>query len=208
MVKLGLNGFNEIARTILRMAAEKETDAAVVCINHKNAETQHMAYQLRYSSSYGRMPGRIYGEDKAVVIGNTKISVTDNESFPEDCDVVIDCENDGELQWSGKTVVSGIRENAVPVDFGINHHHYKNEKAVAQVKPETSAIALLSKVINSNFGIENAVALTLKPGDTNSTLSDCGNPVRWRNGRSADSVIPEVCGGAQGMPPSPVPRWS
>ena len=199
MLKIGINGYNSIARTFLRVATESNSEVAVVHINKKSADISHMAYQLRYSSVYGRLPGRIYEEQENLVVGNTKIKVSsEKEALWEDCDVVIDCENDGAAQNAKKLIVSGVHGNGTPVDFGINHHKLKNKKILEQVNPETSAIAVTGAVINRIFGIKNAVAITLKPADEQSRLDDFGDTKRWRNGRSAESVIPEVCGGAQG----------
>lgn len=199
MVKIGINGYNEVARTVLRMCAESNKEVKVVHINHENAETQYMAYQLRYSTVYGRFPGRICEDGDNLVVGNTKINVTDKgeECSWEDCDVVIDCENNGKVPRADKTVLSGVSSAGTTVDFGVNHHKFKNEKIVSQIGPCASAIAVMGAVINRCFGLKNAIAVTLKPSDENSRLADSVDSKRWRNGRSAESVIPEVCGGAQ-----------
>lgn len=198
MVKIGIYGFNRTARSVIRIAAETDINAKIVKINTKNAETQYMAYQLRYDSVYGRFPGRIEDEQYGLTVGNTKIIVSTNEQSWDDCDVVIDCENDGNVKNAEKIVFSGRTDNAAIVDYGINHKKVREERRVCQIKPCASAIGILGAIVNRTFGMENAVAITDKAADEQSVFTDCDNAEKWRSGRAADSLIPEVCGGVQG----------
>lgn len=202
MIKIGINGYNELARTLLRMVSEGNRDMTVTKINKQDADTAYMAYQLRYSSVYGRFPGRIAEDEGSLTVGNTIIRIS-GEHKPEDadwsqCDIVIDCEGSGKEIKGRKVILSGATVDVPSVDFGLNHIQAKSERMVAQVLSETSAIAVTAAVINREFGIENGISLTTVPMDETSRGVDVSDSFKWRNGRSMDSVIPAVCGGAQG----------
>lgn len=202
MIKIGLNGYNELARVLLRMVSESNRDVAVVKINQPDTDISYMAYQLRYSSIYGRFPGRIGEDEKTLTVGNNIIKVTMEEKASNvdwsDCGVVIDCCGNNADIKAERLIVSGGCAEIPGVDFGLNEKKLKQEKIVRQVAAETSAIAVTAALINRNFGIENGICVTVSAMDEVSRCVDAGDAFKWRNGRSMESIIPAVCGGAQG----------
>ena len=208
MIKIGINGFNEIGKILVRMAAQQSNDIRIVKINQQEAEKACMAYSLRYSSIYGRFPGRIDETNNGLIVGNNEIEITDKECPSETdwsgCDVVIECNKKGDRRKSffeggtRRLLISGACTEVPLADYGANHKLYKGEKILSQACADTSAIAMLAWIMNKSFGIENGIAVTAVALDEKSLCVDKTDGCMWRSGRAADSVIPAVCGGAQG----------
>lgn len=63
-IKVGINGFGRIARTVIRtIAKNNDEDIDIVAINQRNAEIEKMAYMLEYDSVFGRFEGKIEVKD-------------------------------------------------------------------------------------------------------------------------------------------------
>ena len=83
LVKVGINGFGRIARVILRILEERDTDIEVCAINLRNADIKRMAYQMEYDSVFGRFRGRVRATDTELVINGKKIKVFSEEELAE-----------------------------------------------------------------------------------------------------------------------------
>ena len=206
MVKIGINGFNRLGKIILRQSASLE-GVQVTVINDPLIDTDYLAYLTRYDSIYGRFNGRIEGGSGKLLVGNNEIDVRGNVSPSEvsweDTDIVIETnpkatKDQAELIFKGKAkkvvVASGLGD--IPVfAMGINNKEYKGETLFSAGTCEANAVAVLTKVINDCFGVENAVAVNLVSMSYESMAIDGKNNGRWRNGRMAsESVIPMASG--------------
>ena len=58
-VKVGINGFGRIGRTVLRIAAERPDEIELCGINLRKADLDYMVYLMKYDSVFGRFPGEI-----------------------------------------------------------------------------------------------------------------------------------------------------
>ena len=58
-IKLGINGFGRIGRTVLRIAAERPEEFEICGINLRKAEPEYMVYLMKYDSVFGRFPGTV-----------------------------------------------------------------------------------------------------------------------------------------------------
>ncbi|ECL9665809.1 type I glyceraldehyde-3-phosphate dehydrogenase, partial [Salmonella enterica subsp. enterica serovar Derby] len=54
-IKVGINGFGRIGRTVFR-EAQKRSDIEIVAINDL-LDVNYMAYMLKYDSTHGRFDG-------------------------------------------------------------------------------------------------------------------------------------------------------
>ncbi len=59
-IKVGINGFGRIGRTILRLSSGFP-EIEVVGINNTNSDTEYLAYLLKYDSVHGRFDGEVEG---------------------------------------------------------------------------------------------------------------------------------------------------
>ena len=58
-IKLGINGFGRIGRTVLRIAAEKPEQFEICGVYLRKDEPDYMAYLMKYDSVIGRFPGEV-----------------------------------------------------------------------------------------------------------------------------------------------------
>src|SRR4051794_2204941 len=74
MMKIGINGFGRIGRTVFRAAA-KRSDVTIVAVNDL-LSVDHLAYMLKYDSVHGRFEGDIKVDGGALVVDGRRIRVT------------------------------------------------------------------------------------------------------------------------------------
>src|SRR5690606_39322524 len=63
-IKVGINGFGRIGRTVLRSAVQNFSDIQVVAINDL-LEPEYLAYLLRFDSVHGRFKGEVSVEGRS-----------------------------------------------------------------------------------------------------------------------------------------------
>ena len=86
-IKLGINGFGRIGRTVLRIAAEKPEQFEICGVNLRKAEPDYMAYLMKYDSVFGRFPGEVEQTENGIRINGRDIAVfsaNDSKDIPWD----------------------------------------------------------------------------------------------------------------------------
>ena len=71
-VRVAINGFGRVGRSVLRAAHEQDTDIEVVAINDL-VDAGTLAHLLKYDSVYGRFPGVVAVEDGTIVIDGVHV---------------------------------------------------------------------------------------------------------------------------------------
>lgn len=104
-LRIGINGFGRIGRTIFRILREQNLFDVTV-INDINPDSANLAYQLRYDSVRGVFPGTIVSSDKKLIVNGHDIAVYTcaqiaDVPWGEHVDVLIDS--------------SGVRENMASI---------------------------------------------------------------------------------------------
>ena len=213
-LKLGINGFGRIGRIVFR-ATLKQDNVEVVAINDL-LDVKHLAYLLEYDSVHGRFDGTIKVENGHLVVNGKTIRVTaerdpKNLKWDElDTDVVADCtgifttlETAGYHLDAGakKVVISAPSKDAPMFVMGVNHNDVKpTDRIVSNASCTTNCLAPMAKVIDDNFGIEEALMTTIHA--TTATQSTVDGPSRknYRIGRSAlANIIPSTTGAAKAV---------
>ena len=218
VIKVGINGFGRIARVIMRILEERDTDIEVCAINLRNADVERMAYQMEYDSVFGRFKGRVRAEGDHLVINGKHIKVF-SESEPdkidwasEGVDYVIestgafrsmeDCRR--HLIGGAKKVIltaPGKDEDFPTFVYGVNHRTYSPDlEVISNASCTTNCLAPLSKVINDNFGIERALMSTIHSSTSKQKPVDSNGGRDWRTGRSVfNNIIPSTTGAAKAV---------
>lgn len=178
-MKVGINGFGRIGRSIYRIIKEQNLfDIAV--INDINPEAKNMAYLLKYDSEYGRLPRKIYAEDDNIIDDGDKVKVFHKEKIEEvswgsyDIDLVFDCSgvhrnvlNANKLLKEVKKVI--ITHSPDEVDktiiLGVNEDKYNPDKDNIISSSICDAVALSPtlKIMNKEIGVESGHLTTLHP---------------------------------------------
>ena len=95
MIKIGINGFGRIGRSITRIISSKR-NLKIVAINEINDDLDNLGYLLKYDTIYGKLKNRINVKKSELIIDNNKIKFFNKKDITEvpwnklGVDVVID----------------------------------------------------------------------------------------------------------------------
>ncbi|MCI4641573.1 MAG: type I glyceraldehyde-3-phosphate dehydrogenase [Flavobacteriaceae bacterium] len=213
-LKIGINGFGRIGRMVFRAAAGR-SDVQIVAINDL-LEVDHLAYLLKYDSVHGNFDGSVEVADGQLIVNGKKIRITaerDPKQLQWDAvgaEVVAECTGifttlemaqshiDGGAK---KVVISAPSADAPMFVMGVNHTEAKASDAiVSNASCTTNCLAPLAKVLNDNFGIEEALMTTVHATTATQMTVDGPSKKDWRGGRSALlNIIPASTGAAKAV---------
>ena len=212
-LKLGINGFGRIGRIVFRATVNK-SDVEVVAINDL-LDVSHLAYLLKYDSVHGRFDGTVEVENGHLVVNGKTVRVTaerDPKNLKWDAvntDVVADCTGifttletaQAHIDAGAKKVVISAPSKDAPMFvMGVNHHLVKaSETIVSNASCTTNCLAPMAKIVNDNFGIEEALMTTIHATTASQSTVDSPNK-NYRLGRSAiNNIIPTSTGAAKAV---------
>ncbi len=213
-VKIGINGFGRIGRLVFR-ATLKRANVEVVAINDL-LDVEHLAYLLEYDSVHGRFDGTIEVKDGNLVVNGKTVRITaerdpKNLKWDEvDADIVAECTGIfttlDTAQYhldagAKKVVISAPSKDAPMFVMGVNHKDVKaTDKIVSNASCTTNCLAPLAKVLNDNFGIEEALMTTVHATTATQLTVDGPSRKDYRGGRSALlNIIPASTGAAKAV---------
>lgn len=211
MIKTGINGLGRIGRLVLR-AASKRNDIEVVAVNDL-LDIEHLAYLLKYDSVHGKFPGTITVDNHYLVINGKKIRVT-AEKNPENlkwnevgAEIIMDCTGifkevdsaSAHIKAGAKKVVISAPSKTAPMFvMGVNHKSVKaTDTIISNASCTTNCLAPLAKIINDEYGIEEALMTTVHAVTTSQSTVDSASKKNYRIGRNAlNNIIPTTTGAA------------
>ena len=213
-LKLGINGFGRIGRIVFR-ATVKRDNVDVVAINDL-LDVEHLAYLLKYDSVHGKFDGTIEVKDGNLVVDGKTIRVTaerDPKNLKWDeagAEVVADCTgifttletaNYHIIGGAKKVVISAPSADAPMFVMGVNDQKLKaSDTIVSNASCTTNCLAPLAKVLEDNFGIEEALMTTVHATTATQLTVDGPSKKDWRGGRSdLLNIIPASTGAAKAV---------
>ncbi|KKM95602.1 hypothetical protein LCGC14_1186570 [marine sediment metagenome] len=213
-LKIGINGFGRIGRLVFRESVRRE-GVDVVAINDL-LEVEHLAYLLKYDSVHGKFDGSVEVEDGHLVVNGKTVRIT-AEREPKNIkwdavgvEIVAECTGifktldmaqkhiDGGAK---KVVISAPSPDAPMFVMGVNHKDVKaSNTIVSNASCTTNCLAPMAKVLNDNFGIEEALMTTVHATTATQMTVDGPSQKDWRGGRSALlNIIPASTGAAKAV---------
>lgn len=213
-VKIGINGFGRIGRLVFR-ATLKRSNVEVVAINDL-LDVEHLAYLLEYDSVHGRFDGTIEVKGGNLVVDGKTVRIT-AERDPKNlkwnevqADIVAECTGIfttlDTAQYhldagAKKVVISAPSKDAPMFVMGVNHKDAKaSDRIVSNASCTTNCLAPLAKVLNDNFGIEEALMTTVHATTATQLTVDGPSRKDYRGGRSALlNIIPAATGAAKAV---------
>lgn len=211
-IKVAINGFGRIGRTVLRICLERGID--VVAINDVHG-VEDARYLLKYDSVYGKYERSVSVRGKDLVVGEKKISVL-SEREPEKLpwsklgvDIVV--ESTGvfrDREGAGKHLKAGAKYVLItaPCDGkpdltivpGVNDGKLKkSDKIISVASCTTNCLVPIVKVLNDNFKIKRALMTTVHAYTNDQALQDSSHK-KFRRGRAAaENIIPTTTGAAK-----------
>lgn len=165
-IRIGLNGFGRIGRSILRILAQDSGPFEVAFINDiESLDT--CAYLFKYDSVFGPFPGDVTTADQALVINGQTIPFFAKPDIStmdlSDVDVVLECTGmagkravaeRGLAAGACNVLISGPSSEAdVTVVLGANEDQLAGHRIVSNASCTTNALAPLLKLLDDRLGV-------------------------------------------------------
>ena len=217
-VKVGINGFGRIGRTVLRIAAERSDEIELCGINLRKADLDYMVYLMKYDSVFGRFPGEIEESGNGIRINGHEVAVFGESNvadIPWDaCGAEYIVESTGQfnttelasghlVHGAKKVVLSAPAKDTQTPTYvmGVNHTEYDpKHNVVSNASCTTNCLAPLAKIIHDNFGITQGLMSTIHSATSKQKPVDNRAGRDYRTGRSVfNNIIPSTTGAAKAV---------
>ncbi|MEI8300593.1 MAG: type I glyceraldehyde-3-phosphate dehydrogenase [Chlamydiota bacterium] len=215
-IRVGINGFGRIGRSVFRLAFEQNL-IEIVALNDL-VPADNLAYLLKYDTIHGRFSKSVACDGNFLIVDGKKIEVfaeRDPAKLPwkrENVDFVIESSGhftefkDAEKHILGgakRVIVSAPAKGEMPTFvMGVNHHQYdpKLHTVVSNASCTTNCLAPITKVLLDNFGIEEGLMTTVHALTASQPTHDGPSHKDLRGGRCASlNVIPAATGAAKAV---------
>jgi len=214
-IKVAINGFGRIGRTFCRVAQSKN-NIEIVAINDL-ANSKTLAHLFKYDSVHRTFQGEVKAGKDSVSINGKEIKVF-AEKNPEmlpwknlNVDVVI--ESTGHFldkEGAGKHLKAGAKKIIISapakgddiksVVLGVNDSILsKGDKIISNASCTTNCAAPMIKVLDENWGIEDAYISTIHSYTGDQRLHDAPHKDLRRARAAALSIIPTSTGAAKAI---------
>ena len=219
MIRVAINGYGRIGRSVLRALYESGARewVQVVAINEP-ADSKTMAHLTRYDSTHGRFPGTVNVSEDSLTINGDDIAIVhekDLSALPwgqHGVDVVLECSGTFTDRDTAEQHISSGAKRVLfsqPADpsvdativYGINHSILTgNETIVSSAACSTNCVVPVIKVLNDAFGVDGGVITTIHSAMNDQPVIDAYHHTDLRKTRAAmQSIIPVDTGLALGI---------
>ena len=214
-MKVGINGFGRIGRSVFRILEEVE-GIDVVAINDL-FDNDALRYLLSYDTVMGPFGKNLKLEDDHFITDKSRVKLI-NERSPADLpwaelgvDAVVEATGvfrkreqlEDHLAAGAKQVVLTVPSKD-PVDYtvvlGVNEEGLSPEhRIISNASCTTNCLAPMARVLNDAFGIEEGVINTVHAYTNDQRLADVPHS-DWRRSRAAaENIIPTSTGAAKAV---------
>ena len=223
MMRIAINGFGRIGRSILRALYERnlQDQLQIVAINEL-ADLETVSYMLRYDSTHGRFRGSVkLLESEAgangLVVNGDEIQVFHEAEISNlpwqqlDIDLVLECtgvvtnSDHAELhlyQGAKRVLISHPAESNVDATViqGFNQQTLNNEhKIISNGSCSTNCLIPVLQLLNTQFGIERGMTTTIHSAMNDQPVIDAYHSDLRRTRAAVQSIIPVETGLAIGI---------
>ena len=231
MLRLAINGYGRIGRSILRSLYESplRDELSIVAINEL-ADAGTILHLTRYDSTHGRFPKSLEGDANQLWVDGDAITLLNHSEIDDlpwgklGVDVVLECTGaftdrataEKHLhQGARKVLFSQPAQSDVDktVVYGVNHDELRAEhRIVSNASCSTNGILPLIKALDDAVGIENGTITTIHSAMNDQPVLDAYHHTDLRKTRAAaQSIIPvdtELARGIERLLPDMVGRFS
>ncbi len=209
-MRLGINGYGRIGRSILRALYERASGEhmQVVAINEL-ADAGTILHLTRYDSTHGRFPLPLEGDRRSLRVGDDTIALLNHEDTKAlpwgdlGVDMVLECSGafsdrataQVHLDRGAKKVLFS-QPAEIDVDetvvFGVNHKKlHASQRIVSNASCTTNAIVPVIQALDEAVGIETGTITTIHSAMNDQPVLDAYHHTDLRKTRAAShSVIP------------------
>ena len=219
MIRVAINGYGRIGRSVLRAVYESklQDQIKVVAINEP-ADNKTIAHLTRYDSTHGRFAGEVSCDQKALNVCGDSIAIVHQDNLEHlpwsalNVDVVLECSGsfsdrhtaEQHLQSGAKRVLfSQPAESDVDatIVYGYNHQQLSgDEKIISSASCSTNCVVPVIQTLDDNFSVEGGVITTIHSAMNDQPVLDAYHHTDLRKTRAAmNSIIPVDTGLALGI---------
>ncbi|OGD72330.1 MAG: type I glyceraldehyde-3-phosphate dehydrogenase [Candidatus Coatesbacteria bacterium RBG_13_66_14] len=214
-MKVAINGFGRIGRTLLRYARGRY-DYEIVAINDIT-DAKTLAHLLKHDSIHGTYPADVSIDGDYLVVDGDRIRVLaerDPAKLPwgeMGVDVVLEATGlfrdragaGKHLQAGAKKVVISApgKEPDITVVLGVNFDAYdpKKHHIISNASCTTNCLAPVAKVLHESFGIERGLMTTIHSYTNDQRILDLPHKDLRRARAAAMNMIPTTTGAAKAV---------
>ncbi len=218
MIKIAINGFGRIGRSVFKRIIENHPDLEVSAINDLT-DNKTLAHLLKYDSIYGRYEKEIGSNESSISVNQKKFPVfaeRDPKKLPWEklgIDIVLECTGIfRDLDGARKHIKAGAKKviisapsksgNAIPsYVMGVNESKFspKKDQIIDMGSCTTNCIAPLVKILNDNFTIEKGFMSTIHSYTTDQRILDLPHKDLRRARAAAINIVPTTTGAAKAL---------
>ena len=180
MIRVAINGYGRIGRSVLRALYESGSRERiqVIAINEP-ADCKTIAHLTKYDSTHGRFPGTVEIQGDTLTVNGDAISVYHREDIASlpwgelGVDVVLECSGtftdrqtaEGHLRSGAKKVLFSQPAEATvdaTIVLGVNEGILTGEETViSNASCSTNCVIPVIKTLHQAFGVEGGVITTI-----------------------------------------------
>ena len=212
-IKVAINGFGRIGRTLFRILHERE-GIEVVAVNDV-ADLKPLAHLLKYDSIHRTFSADVQTSENGFIVDGNPVSYSQESDLDKlcwtNCDVVIEATGKfltkSDLQKHLKAGASKVILSAPPIGdsikmivLGVNDSILKSsDLIVSNASCTTNSAAPMVQLIDTFFGVEQAYITTIHSYTTDQSLHDTPHKDLRRARAGALSIIPTTTGAAKAV---------
>ena len=214
-LRIGINGFGRIGRSVFRILSDRD-DIEVVAVNDLY-ENQQLAYLLKYDTVMGVLDKDVSVEGDRMYVDGDSISMideTDPANLPwADLGIDIVVESTGvfrvreqlekHLEAGAKKVILTVPpkdEIDATIVLGVNDRDLEPQhRIVSNASCTTNCLAPIAKILDDAFGLEEGFLTTVHAYTNDQRLADVPHKDRRRSRAAAENIIPTTTGAARAV---------
>lgn len=214
-IKVAINGFGRIGRLAYRRIKElNSTELEVVAVNDL-VDNEDLAYLLKYDTAHGKFPYTVEVKENALFVDDKEVKVyeeADASKLPWGelgIDIVLECtglyvsseKSNAHLEAGAKKVMisAPTKDDVTKIGvYGVNEKTLTgDDRIVSAASCTTNALALMTKVLVDEFGIQRGLMTGSRAYTATQSLQDAPGGRKKRAG--AQNIIPTTTGAAKAL---------
>ncbi len=213
MLRIGINGFGRIGRSVLRALYENGfRDLIQVTAINEIAAPEAMAHLLQYDSTHGRFRYKvkhmqtssgsslIVNQDNIALLHHTQLNEIDWAAH--NVDIVLECTGIYDTADDARThIANGAKkvlfsqpcgqDMDITIIYGVNHQALEPEhKVVSNGSCTTNCIVPVIQALDNAFGVESGTITTIHSSMHDQQVIDAYHPDLRRTRAASQSIIP------------------
>ena len=212
-LRLGINGFGRIGRTVFRQLLDNEK-ITIVGINDLT-DPSTLSHLLKYDSTHGVLDADVSVQESTLLVNKKSIQIFSEQNPKDipwgDLDVDVVIESTGKftkkedafshiIAGAKKVIISAPSPDAKTIVIGVNEEILENKDyVVSNASCTTNCLAPIAKIIDQHFSIEKGYITTTHAFTSDQRLQDSPHKDLRRARSATNAIIPTKTGAASAV---------